>query len=371
MPIQPITMPKWGLAMQEGTLVKWAIAEGEPVTPGQEIADIETTKIANVYESPVAGVLRKKVAQDGDTLPVGALLAVVADPSTSAAEVDAFVADFVAKFKVEEEAAEAQPEPEYADVAGKRIRFLKLGPEGGATPVVMLHGFGADLSSFMFNQAALAEDRPVYVLDLPGHGSSTKDVGEGTVERLAADVLAFLQVAGITTAHLVGHSLGGAVAISIAALRPERVESLTLLAPAGLGPEISQAFIDGFIGESRARKLKPVLEMLVADPGLVSNAMVEDVLKFKRLDGALDALRAIAGHIAQEGRQPVDLRDKLASLAIPVSIVWGERDQILPARHADAFAETVSVVRLADAGHLPHMEKSAEVNAAIKRQITR
>ena len=96
MPVQPITMPKWGLAMQEGTLAKWAVAEGSPIRTGQEIADIETTKIANVYESPVEGILRKRIAQEGEILPVGALLAVVADQATPQEEIDRFVADFLA-----------------------------------------------------------------------------------------------------------------------------------------------------------------------------------------------------------------------------------------------------------------------------------
>ena len=58
--IKPITMPKWGLAMEEGVLARWAVEEGAEIAAGQEIMDIETTKIANVFESPVAGVLRQK-----------------------------------------------------------------------------------------------------------------------------------------------------------------------------------------------------------------------------------------------------------------------------------------------------------------------
>jgi pyruvate dehydrogenase E2 component (dihydrolipoamide acetyltransferase) len=367
MAILPITMPKWGLAMQEGTLVKWAVEEGALLKNSQEIADIETTKIANIFESPVAGVLRKKVAQDGDVLPVGALLGVVAEASTPEADIDAYVAEFQANFKVEDEAAAAAPEPEFADVAGKRIRYLKLGPDGG-TPVVMIHGFGADLSSFMFNHAALAEERPVYAIDLPGHGGSSKDVSGGSLERLTADVLALLQVLGIARVHLVGHSLGGAIATRIALDRPERIESLTLLAPAGFGPEISQVFIDGFIAESRARKLKSVLEMLVADADLVSTSMVDDVVKFKRIDGALDALRQIAGHLAVGGVQSSLLRDRLAELTMPVAVIWGDKDQVLPATHAEDLPGKISVTRLPGAGHLPHMEKSGEVNAILKRQ---
>ena len=74
MAIQPITMPKWGLAMEEGVLARWAVEEGAQISAGQDIMDIETTKIANVFESPVAGVLRRKVVGDGETVAVLSLI---------------------------------------------------------------------------------------------------------------------------------------------------------------------------------------------------------------------------------------------------------------------------------------------------------
>ena len=84
--IQPIVMPKWGLAMEEGTLTAWLVQDGSQIEKGQEIAEIETTKIANVFESPVSGTLRRLVAKQGDVLPVGALLAVLAPPAVSDAD---------------------------------------------------------------------------------------------------------------------------------------------------------------------------------------------------------------------------------------------------------------------------------------------
>jgi pyruvate dehydrogenase E2 component (dihydrolipoamide acetyltransferase) len=362
--IQPITMPKWGLAMEEGQLARWAVDEGTEIAVGQEIMDIETTKIANVFESPVAGVLRRKVVGEGETVPVGALLGVVADPAVADTEVDAFVSKFLESFKPAEK-GEAGPTFETVDAAGKKLRHLRLGPERG-TPILLLHGYGADMSSWMFNHAALAEDRPVYALDLPGHGGSTKDVGEASVQALAGIVLDYMDAVGIQRAHLVGHSLGGAIAVEIANVSPERVAALTLVAPAGFGKEISGEFIHGFQAESRARKLRPVLEMLVANPSLVSAEMVEDVLKFKRLDGAQDALRKIAEANFSGSTQRIALRDRLAGLQVPVHIVWGEADRILPASHAQGLPANVKVVRIAGAGHIPHMEKSGEVNALIK-----
>jgi pyruvate dehydrogenase E2 component (dihydrolipoamide acetyltransferase) len=127
MPIQPITMPKWGLAMEEGVLARWAVEEGAPISAGQEIMDIETTKIANVFESPVEGVLRRKVVGDGETVAVGALLGVVAEPAVADADIEAFVREFQERFKHAEKADTSAPKPENVEVDGRRIRFLKAG----------------------------------------------------------------------------------------------------------------------------------------------------------------------------------------------------------------------------------------------------
>ena len=291
--IQAITMPKWGLAMEEGMLARWTVDEGAPIALGQEIMDIETSKIANVFESPVAGVLRKKVVGEGDTVPVGALLGVVADADVPAADVERFVADFLAEFKPAEKGDTGGPSAEIVDVAGHRILHLRVGPESGV-PILLIHGFGADMKAWMFNQAALAEDRPVYALDLPGHGGSEKAVADGSAAAYAGLVRDYMDVVGIGRAHVVGHSLGGAIAVELALDAPDRVEALTLVAPVGFGTAIAGDFIEGFITESRARKLRPFIEMLVADPNLITAEMVEDVLKFKRLDGAVAALRTVA-----------------------------------------------------------------------------
>ena len=363
--IQAITMPKWGLAMEEGMLARWAVEEGTAIGLGDEIMDIETSKIANVFESPVAGVLRRKVVGEGDTVPVGALLGVVTDGDVADAEVEAFVADFLASFKPAEKAGADAPATQPITVEGRTIRHLRLGPDEG-TPILMIHGFGADLSTWMFNQQALAADRPVYAIDLPGHGGSSKQVDDGSAAGLARTVRAYMDAAGIDRAHLVGHSLGGTIAVEIALEAPERVAALTLVAPAGFGKEIAGDFIAGFIAETRSRKLRPILEMLVANPDLVSADMVEDVLKFKQLDGAPDALRAIAEANFAGGSQKVSVRDRLAEVKVPVQVVWGEADRILPSDHAEGLPESVSVTRIPGAGHIVHMEKASEINGVVK-----
>ncbi len=370
--IEAVVMPKWGLAMQEGMLAAWLVEEGETIAKGQEIAEIETSKIANVFESPAAGLLRRRVAAAGETLPVGALLAVLAPESVSEAEIDRFVADFRERFAaaLASGATEAAPEPRTVEAGGRRIRYLEVGA-GEGPPVVFVHGFGGDLSSWTLNQEALAAAHRTLALDLPGHGGSDKALATGSLEELAAAVAAFLEALAIPRAHLVGHSLGGAVAMRLALDRPAAVASLTLVAPAGFGAEIESGYLEGFLREKRARKLRPVLEMLVRDPAGISREMVEEVLRYKRLDGVPEALSRIVEACFAGGRQRIDLRPRIGELPMPVQLLWGREDRILPVRHAEGLPETVTVTILEDCGHLAHMEKAAECNAAIARILTR
>jgi pyruvate dehydrogenase E2 component (dihydrolipoamide acetyltransferase) len=364
--IEPIVMPKWGLAMQEGLLSAWHVPQGAAIAKGQEIADIETSKIANVFESPVAGHLRRRIAAEGETLPVGGLLAVVADPEIAEAEIDAFIADFQSRFVAAASSAETGgPQPETVEADGRRIRYLKMGTAPG-TAFLLVHGFGGDLNNWLFNQPDLAEARTTYAIDLPGHGGSSKDVGQGDIASFTAAVLAFMDALGLDRVHYVGHSLGGAVGLDLALGHPGRVASLTLLCPAGLGREISMAFIDGFIATSRARKLKGILEMLVADPALVTNDMVDEVLRYKRLDGVDAALNRMATACFPGGEQALRFTRELEQLSAPTQVIWGEADRIVPAEHAAGLPASMKVVVLRGAGHLAHMEKAQEVNALVR-----
>src|SRR5262249_39045815 len=148
----------------------------------------------------------------------------------------------------------------------------------------------------------------VYALDLPGHGGSSKGVGDGTLEGFAKILGRFLDSAGISKAHFVGHSMGGAVAATFALGHPQPCSSLAVVGGVGLGPEIDGEYIRGFGSATRRNDIRPQLEKLFADPRLITRQMVDDTLKYKRLDGVELALRTVSSQFCAENRQTVSLR---------------------------------------------------------------
>ncbi|SAK43126.1 acetoin dehydrogenase dihydrolipoyllysine-residue acetyltransferase subunit [Caballeronia ptereochthonis] len=370
--ITPIVMPKWGLSMKEGTVNEWLVEEGTEITVGMPILDVETDKIANAVEAPDAGLLRRKVAAAGDTLRVKALLGVLAPAEVSDADIDAYVSSYETPPDEEGAGDEAASAYHFIDVDGIRVRYATRGGDDASRPAVLfIHGFGGDLDNWLFNLDALAEKNRVFALDLPAHGQSTPKLPGATLADLAAFVAKFMDAAKIDRAHLVGHSMGGGIAVQMAVDQPERVESVSLISPAGFGDEVNNAYTEGFVKAESRRELKPVVELLFANPELVSRQMLDDLLKYKRLDGVSDALSSLNGGLFAGGKQSAQPGSKLAATGKPVLVIWGGKDQIIPAAHAKHAPEGATVRVFDDAGHMSQMEKANEVNALLKEHVAK
>jgi pyruvate dehydrogenase E2 component (dihydrolipoamide acetyltransferase) len=336
------------------------------VSKGDELVDVESEKIASSVECAFDGILRRQMAQPGDMLPVGALLGVVANESDQDADIDAAVAEFVSGFKpLQSGVTDAGQQTEKVQIGNRTIRWLKLGHEQD-TPAVLIHGFGGDLNNWLFNHADLTTERIVWALDLPGHGQSSKTLENGSLDELAQSVIDFMDYQHITSAHLVGHSLGGAIAMTIAARAPERVASLALIASASLGPEIDGAYIQGFVTANSRNTFKPLVSRLFT--GLVSvnyRQLIEDLLKYKRLEGVQQALSQIATEAFDGNVQKHVMRDQLGAFGLKKMVIFGKKDRIIPAQHAMGLDPSVRIGILAG-GHMVQMEAADEVNDLLK-----
>jgi pyruvate dehydrogenase E2 component (dihydrolipoamide acetyltransferase) len=362
--IHAITMPKWGMAMDEGTVTGWHRQVGSAVVAGDEVVDAESTKAAAGVESTVSGILRRIVARPGDVVPVGGLIGVIAAPEVPEDDIEQFVAAFVRPVATPDSAAHPAPERLLAD--RRHLNVLRSGE--GPNTVLFIHGFGGDLSSWQFNQPVLAQlPCRTIAFDLPGHGLSDPDVGTGSLSDLVQAARDLIDILAPERLHLVGHSLGGAVAGALAVAEPARFASVSLIASAGLGPEIDGTYISGFLAAKRRNDLRPVIGRLFADERLVTREMLEDLVRMKRIDGVEPALARIADSCFPSGRQAGwGLGTALASLPVPTQLIWGAQDRIITAEHATGFAHATIID---GAGHMVHVEKAAIVNDLLHRFI--
>jgi pimeloyl-ACP methyl ester carboxylesterase len=428
MPVEVI-LPKVDMDMTHGTLALWHVAEGGAVEKGAALFDIETDKAAMEVEAPATGHLHHIAASAGDKVAVGSVIAyiyavgeAVGPAPTVQPEPAEIRAETAAVVKTDAPQAGA-PKP-VADLAGgvratpaaraaARRAGIALGdvtgtgprgriqrddiaqavvpdpalpppaiwtPEPGALhisrragegiPLLMIHGFTADSQSWAPLEKALPQGLPLIRIDLPGHGRSPKRRIASFAEMLRMLVDAFDDATRAhETVHLLGHSLGGALALGVADIRARKLASLSLLAPAGLGPEIDAATLAGIVRASRAISLMPWLQRLTATPEGISEDYAKAAMR-PRADPKLRAAQAsMAEALFPDAVQAFDLRPALGRLTLPTSLIWGRQDHILPYRHATGTPSDAAVHLLQGAGHVPHLECPERVAQIITRHI--
>jgi pyruvate dehydrogenase E2 component (dihydrolipoamide acetyltransferase) len=236
---------------------------------------------------------------------------------------------------------------------------------GEGAPIVFLHGFCADLNSWRPLFRLLPEKRGALALDLPGHGLTPLGE-EASFEALVEAARSAMIEEGAATAHLVGHSLGGAVAAALTQTPGVKPLSLMLIAPAGLGEETNPAFFEGFLQADSEAALTPWMNLLVADPASLGSAMVAATLRQRAERPLVSAQRRLMTALFKGGRQAIDVRDCLAAPRFPVKVVFGAEDRITPAHHAEDLGGLVAVHRFPKFGHMPHFEARREIALLIE-----
>ena len=266
-------------------------------------------------------------------------------------------------------ASTEEVEEKDVDVGGIMTHCLVTGPIN-APHVIFVHGLGGSLATWSLNLPAFAAQFRICALDLVGAGSSAKPAIDYSVPALAEFLARFLDVLGPDwrRVSIVGHSLGGAVALAFARSHPARLERLVLVDSAGLGPEIDRTVLGLMHSEPTLENLRAELACFFANPGLVQQALVEQLYQQRMQPGAQEALVSTANAAFGDGQQLIDLHDTLRGLNSPVLLVWGEADVVIPVTHAQE-AKRASQSRLevfAGCGHCPHIERADTFNQLVQ-----
>jgi pimeloyl-ACP methyl ester carboxylesterase len=263
---------------------------------------------------------------------------------------------------------------------GRKVAYA----ESGSGPVLLLiHGMGGRLENWQVVIDLLAREHTVIAPDLPGHGASAPGAGDYSIGALAAGLRDLLVALGHDRATLVGHSLGGGIAMQFAYQFPEVAERLVLVSSGGLGSEVSRVlraaalpgaklFIAATAGPGRvagsaiARGLGAVGLQPKPDLAEVGRAYAS-LADPEHREAFLATLRSVVG----TGGQRVNAADRLyLTEGVPVLIIWGERDPIIPVRHGEDACRAMPGSRLEifdGAGHMPQLEEPGRFVAVVSR----
>jgi pyruvate dehydrogenase E2 component (dihydrolipoamide acetyltransferase) len=242
--------------------------------------------------------------------------------------------------------------------------------KGQGLPLVLFHGFTADSQSWAPLEKALGPQQSLIRIDLPGHGKSPRRRIAGFAELARMVVEAFDEATREhDKVHLLGHSLGGALALALADIRGRKLASLSLISPAGLGPEVDADALSGIVRANRAESLAPWLRRLTATPDGISDDYARAAMA-PRKDPAMRAAQAdMTAALFPDGVQAFDLRPALQRIEAPTQILWGRQDHILPYRHALAADGDFAIHLLKGAGHIPQIECPDRVARIVQRLI--
>ena len=261
-------------------------------------------------------------------------------------------------------------EPQERELHGHRVVY-RLAGEGPL--IVLVHGITSSSETWKDVGPRLAERFTVLAPDLLGHGRSAKPRGDYSLGAYASGVRDLMMALGFEQATFVGHSLGGGVAMQLAYQFPERTERLVLVSSGGLGREVSFVLRAATIPGAEL-----VLPLLASGRVLAAGRSVGSFLDRVRLRPNTDIEEIARGHasladaearsaflhtlraVVEPGGQRVDARDRLyLARDVPFLLVWGERDTVIPVRHAREVRKLVEGSRLEvmpHAGHFPHLD---------------
>ena len=259
------------------------------------------------------------------------------------------------------------------DLHGHSVSYREAGADSGGPVIVLLHGIAGSGQTWDPVLPWLGERFTVIAPDMLGHGSSAKPRGDYSLGAYASGVRDLMAALGHDTATVVGHSLGGGIAMQFAYQFPERLERLVLVDSGGLGREVAMLlrsvalpgaeWVLPVLARARLKDAGTVAARLLNKVGLRAGSDLEELARgFASLadSGARSAFIHTVRSVIDTGGQRVDASDRLYLAAeVPTLLVWGEKDFIIPVEHGRSAHAKMPGSRLEilpDAGHFPHRD---------------
>ena len=231
--------------------------------------------------------------------------------------------------------------------------------------IVFIHGYGSDSQSWVGTSPALFSMGRCWALDLPGHGKAWAEKPAATIEGLVDQIEGIIFSVPGRPVHLVGHSIGGLMAMLLAQRQTDHVASLVLLAPAGLGGGVNAAFIKNYPELTTEPDTLSQLRALVYNERLIPDVFAQLALSQLNREGVRQSLSDLGALLLQSEEEINRLAIATARTTLPRLLVWGEQDKINPFNATDKIRFGGVWHVLDKCGHLPHIEHRVAVNKYI------
>jgi pimeloyl-ACP methyl ester carboxylesterase len=269
---------------------------------------------------------------------------------------------------------------QYVQVGDVKTRYRAAGE--GEPAILLIHGLGASLESWYCNIHVLARGHRTVALDVVWFGKSDKPERQVTRDYFADFIAGFMDAIGVSSAVLVGNSMGGMIAVMTALQHPNRVAGLVLVSSAGFGPELAwwlrlrSALPVGRILRPSFGMYRSAVRQLVYDPGIVADDLVQVFVDMANQPGALEAnRRVLQSGVDWRGLKPrvlEEIREAARAIRVPTLIVWGKQDRVVPVAHAEIARQHIPNARLHlfdRCGHAPMIEKADEFNKMVSEFV--
>ncbi len=350
-----VTMPKLGMTMTYGVLVRWHKQNGEVVAAGEPLCEVETDKLNSEIEADASGVLTI-LAGEGEEFAVGAMLGKIAVIEGS---------ELLATKKDTQAVGGTQQ-----SIATNGIHLM-VQRIGSGIPLVLIHGLASSMGLWASLDQSQFEGVEIISYDLRGHGASERATGAHTLAKHVADLKGLLAALSISRATFAGLSLGGMIAMELAASYPDMVTDLALLDTTAMFPQATRDLFFELASSASFNGMPAItdkfMQLSFTPRFMDANPKITATIRKGMLASDAASIAAALRMVAK-----IDLRQRLSAIQCPTLVLVGEQDQLTPPQLAGELAVGIKGAQLhviAESGHASPVEQPQAVSALLAQLV--